>query len=411
MKRVLLFVSAVLLAVSCISCKKDKTVTYSEPVTLTFASWRPDDVAQMNALFDLYHQQFPYVTIVFEPVNPPDYNDYIAKKLESGATPDLLCTRSFAKGYELYASGYLSDCTGITGIKEAFSEQSRSAWTSPDGKLYALPFAAVSHAMYYNKDIFEKEKLAIPKTWENFLAVCTTLKAKGYVPLANGLADEWDILECFFLGGVIPDFVGGSHERERYEQKKVPLNDENFVAAYQAMSDIEPFLFADASAVSYDEAKKRFSEKKAVMYMDGSWSSGLYASVDFAWGIFALPAPKERSTVICFHPDMAISINAKSPHQKESRAFLAWLCTVNGAKTVADCLPSGYFPMNTYNVPLSDANASRFLLLNKGKDIDARFIWPKLIDLYTPMNKAVVAAIKGEMTAQEAADYVAAARK
>ncbi len=408
MKRAIVFVLAVFMLAGFVSCSKKEKV---EEVTLTFGSWRPDDVEQMKNLFDLYHQQFPNVNIVFEPVNPQDYNEVILKKLQAGSTPDLLCVRSFATGYDLYSSGYLADCTGISGIKEAFTEMVRSAWSAPDGKIYAVPFAAVSHAMYYNKAIFQKEGISVPKTWEEFLQICKKLKSLGYTPLANGYAEEWDILECFFLGGVIPDFVGGGNDRVLYENGKVPLNDAKFVAAYQAMADIVPYLPANASKTFYKDSKNLFKQQKAVMMMDGSWTAGEYSDVDFSWGLFALPAPAGRNTIICFHPDMAISVNAKSTHQREARAFLSWLCTINGAKTVADCLPSGYFTVSTYNFPLADVNANRFLLLNKGKDIDARFIWPKLIDLYKPMNDAILAVIKGEKTPKQAADYVAAARK
>mgnify|MGYP002624290427 CR=1 FL=1 len=409
MKKLLFVVVTLFSLLPFVSCKKQKVSVSDEPVVLRFGSWRTDDVGEMEKLFSLFHQQYPNITVSFEAVEPTEYNDDILKKLKSETAPDLICVRSYATGESLYNAGYLSDCSWLTSFKEAFSAANRSAWTAADGKEYAVPFAAVSHGMYYNRAIFQKEELAIPRTWEEFLQTCETLKSKGYVPIANGLADKWDIFECFFLGGVVPDFVGGANEREKYEKKRLPLNDDHFVAAYQAMADIATYLPGDADSVSYDEAKQRFIDQKAVMIMDGSWSAGVYGTAAFDWGIFALPAPKDRATIICFHPDMAISMNTKTLHQKEARSFLLWLCTVNGAESVADSLPSGYFPVSMYNLPLADINANRFLRLNKGRDIDARFIWPKLVRLYEPMKQAVVDVVKGKMTPRQAADFVAGA--
>ena len=407
MKKIIFFVFAIFLILPFFSCKKQKAPASDGAVVLRFASWRPDDVKELGALFDIFHQQHPDISISLEAVEPTEYNADILKKLQEGRAPDLICVRSFATGESLYAAGYLSDCSWLPSFRQAFNDSSRAAWLAADGKEYAVPFTAVSHGMYFNKTVFQKEGLAIPQTWEDFMQLCSVLKSKGYIPIANGFGDRWDILECLFLGGIVPDFVGGSREREKYENKVLPLNDEHFVEAYKAIASIGPYLADDADKVSYEEAKRRFIEQKAVMLMDGSWSAGIFSASDLEWSVFALPAPKDRQTIVCFHPDMAVAMNTKSTHQKEARAFLTWLCTVNGAKAVADSLPSGYFPVSVYNLPLSDVNANRFLRLNKGRDIDVRFIWPKLIKLYEPMNEAVIEVLQRTMTPRQAADYVA----
>lgn len=43
----------------------------------------------------------------------------------------------------------------------------------------------------YNKDIFEEEGLEIPKTYDEFLAVCETLKADGITPFYGPFKDVW----------------------------------------------------------------------------------------------------------------------------------------------------------------------------------------------------------------------------
>ena len=217
------------------------------------------------------------------------------------------------------------------------------------------------------------------------------------------------ILECFFLG-MLPNFIGGASERVKYETGEKALNDENFVAAYQAIADVAQYCPDGFEALTYNDSQILFNTQKAVMFVDGSWTAGVYDGAPFEWGVFAIPAPAGRQTAVCFHPDMAITMNAATKYPEEARAFLQWLCTEEGATIASQNLPVGYFPMINFPIELADPHANEFLSLNQGKETDARFVWPALMDLYAPMNQAVISLMKGQITAQEAADTVAAAK-
>jgi raffinose/stachyose/melibiose transport system substrate-binding protein len=376
---------------------------------LTMGSWRADDVAQMNRLLQEYQKLNPDVKINFRPTNPADYNATLRLQLDGGTGPDLMYARSYATGQELFTSGFFTDTTNIPGVMSNFTEVNLAPWQMPDGKMFAVPFAAVSHGIYYNKTIFAKEGLAVPQTWEQFLALCETLKGKGYTPLANGVADEWDTLECLFLG-MLPNFIGGASERLQYESGAKKMNDANFVAAFEAAGKLAPYLPNGFEAVTYNDSQVLFNNQQAVMFFDGSWTMGVYSDATFDWGVFAVPAPAGRKTIITFHPDMAITANTKSAYPEQAKAFLAWLATPAGAAIASANLPLGYFPMINAPITLSDAHANEFLALNNGKETDVRFVWPVLMDLYAPMNQAVIQILKGEITAQQAANAMEAAR-
>lgn len=378
-----------------------------EKVELTMGSWRADDVAQMNNLIAAYKAVAPEVNITFQPTNPPDYNATLRLQLDSDTGPDLMYARSYATGQELFNAGFFADCTDIPGLMDNFTASNLAPWQMPDGKMFAVPFAAVSHAVYYNKDIFAAQGLSVPATWDEFIEVCQTLKDNGITPLANGVADEWDILECFFLG-MLPNYVGGADQRVLYEKGDKKLNDENFVNAYTDIAEVAPFLPDGFEAVTYNDSQVLFNTQAAAMFMDGSWTLGVYADADFDWGVFAIPARSAADTAVTFHPDMAITMNTKTAHPEEAKAFLAWLCTKEGATTASENLPVGFFPMINFEIQLEDVHANEFLALNLGKQTDARFVWPALMDLYSPMNQAVIGVLKGTMTPQQAADSVAA---
>lgn len=418
-KRIIALTLALLLAATLAGCGSNPPAATGssapsaagggEEVTLTMGSWRTDDVAQMEALLAAYKEVAPNVTIQFQPTNPPDYNSTLRLQLDSGTGPDLMYARSYAAGQELYNAGYFTDCSNFAGM-ENFSDTAKAPWMTTDGKMFAVPFAAVSHGVYYNKTLFEKEGLAIPETWEDFMTLCKTLKDKGYTPLANGLGDEWDILECFFLS-MVPSYIGTGEARVAYETGEKKMNDEAWVAAYTAIAQTAPFLPEGYAAVTYNDSQALFSTEQAAMFVDGSWTAGVYNDVSFDWGVFPVPAPAGKETAITFHPDMAITMNTSTTHPAEAQAFLEWLCTESGATTASKNLPVGYFPMISFNITLDDPHANEFLAMNQGRKTDARFVWPALMDQYAPMDQAVIQVIKGEMTPQQAADSVQATMK
>lgn len=411
MKKPLIWGSLTMLAVILVlplcmgGCKKKPVEP--DKIVLTMGSWRADDAVQVNKMLAEYSRLTPNIEIRFQPTNPPDYNATLRLQLDGGTGPDLMYARSYATGQELFNAGHFGDCTDIPGVTQNFTESSLAPWRARDGRIFAVPFAAVSHAVYYNKTIFQKEGLSIPQTYEGFLALCETLASKGYTPLANGVGDEWDILEVFFLG-MLPNFTGGAADRVMYENGTKKLNDAHFVAAFQAMADAAKYLPKGFEAVTYNDSQALFNTQQAVLFMDGSWTAGVYADAPFEWGLFAMPAPQGGQTRITFHPDMAITYNTKTKYPNECRDFLAWLASREGAAIASASLPLGFFPMINFPIQLADPHANEFLALNTGRETDARFVWPRFLDLYAPMNQAVIKVLKGEQTPQQAADAMEA---
>ena len=55
-----------------------------------------------------------------------------------------------------------------------------------DGKVYILPIDYIDIAVFYNRDLFDKLDLQLPKTWAEWMELCERVKRAGYVPIAIG---------------------------------------------------------------------------------------------------------------------------------------------------------------------------------------------------------------------------------
>lgn len=376
---------------------------------LTLGSWRADDVNGWNALLAEY-KKISGVEIQFKPTNPPDYNATIRLQLESGTAPDLLFARSYDTGIDLYKNGYFADVSAIKGLKENFTEGNRAPWVTADGTSFGIPLFAVVQSVFYNKDIFAAQGISIPKTWEDFIAACEKLQKAGITPIANGLADEWDINECFMMG-ILPAFTGGYQGRLAYESGKTKFNDAKMVSAFKAMGDVAKYCPNGFEALSYNDSIALFGIGQAAMYADGSWSLDSFKDSPFNWGNFAFPAPAGSKPAICFHADAGLAMNAQTKHPAEAKAFLEWLCTPEGATVAAKYLPNGFYPMINANIKIADSHSAELYGLIQGKDQDVRFVWPLLMSAepsgYVLMNQGVIKVMKGQITAKQAADDLA----
>lgn len=388
-------------------------VMAQEPVTLTMGSWRVDDVTQMQVILDAFSAQHPEITIVFDPTNPPDYNATLRTQLEGGTGPDLFYLRSFATSRQLYEEGFLEPLSDLPGLMENFSEAARVPWSAEDGTPYGVPFIAVSHGIYYNMNLFNELGLEPPTTWEGLLETAQKIQDAGYVPFANASGDEWTIAEIVFMN-LAPNFIGGLEGRMAYLNGERCFNDENAVAAFQAVADLAPFLPEGQEALTYYDSQQLFLLGEAAMWMGGSWDIPFFESQkpEFDWSVFAVPAPEgQEQQYVTFHLDAGMGLNAASENKEAAKVFLEWMTTPEFAKLMADNLP-GFFPISNQPVELANEHANTFLALNEGRGLDIRWAWEGLLDGqpdgYTLMQNGALAVIAGDMTPQEAADALQA---
>jgi raffinose/stachyose/melibiose transport system substrate-binding protein len=384
----------------------------AEAVTLTLGSWRVDDVAQWTVILDAFHEEYPNITVKFDPTNPPDYNATLRTQLETGTGPDLYFVRSFATGRELFDAGYIASLKDLPGINDNFTKASLSPWATDAGEPYAIPIIAVSHGVYYNKEIFAANGIEVPATWEELMAASQKLLDAGVIPFANGTKDAWDIIEVAMMQ-LIPSNIGGYEGRMAYLNGERCFNSEEMVASFQQIADMKPFLPTGFEATSYYDAEQLFAQGQAAMMMDGSWSIGAFEkdATDFEWGVFYAPPLAGKDMYVEFHIDAAIGANAASPNLEAAKTFLQWLEGAEFSALLANNLP-GMFPVSK-NVPAIDNPiANAFMDFNKqAKGTDIRFVWEKLlaapsgsVDAYTSLDNNAIAVLKGEKTPQEAAD-------
>lgn len=358
-------------------------------ILLSLSTWRPEDTDQIQTLlaeFESYALGTTGKTIVIDhrPVMSVNYDSILEQQLGRGEGPDLMYVRPFSADGNLIR--YLTPLNKILSLESAFDETKLVPWTNRGtGLSYALPFVGVVQGVYYNKDIFERNFLEVPETWEEFKRTAAALQfaEQGVIPIANALNRNEDS-EMFM--SIAANMLGGPDGRARFMQTDgtaLCFNDARVIRAFRAIEDIKPFLPDNAAFINSQTSKELFLSGQAAMLFGGSWDlQKISAEADFAWGVFAVPAPAFNTTYVIFQPDIGIGINASTSHPEEAKLFLEWLTTREGVNLVAQTLP-GFYPLRLIEVtPGSDPNDTKFLNLVYDYPTDIRWMYTEISTKY-----------------------------
>jgi multiple sugar transport system substrate-binding protein len=123
------------------------------------------------------------VQIRFFPFDEYMNGSLLTTAFASGAGPDVFWA-SPGTFLQYAKSGVLADLSDILTpeVQKDFSTASIDAITV-DGKAYAMPFEQEPVALFYNKELLEKNQISVPKTWDDLLAASEKLKKANLIPI------------------------------------------------------------------------------------------------------------------------------------------------------------------------------------------------------------------------------------
>lgn len=173
-----------------------------------------------------------------------------------------------------------------------------NAMAEADGSVLLAPLRMNFEVLYVNEDTLEANGLSVPQTYEELLAVCSALSAKGVRPIANALGDWAEIvLDCAALAASPAETFGGEESLEGAK---------NMLAALQAVGAFgsDPFSGSDMDAM------QAFIDGHAAMRIDSDMLAQMIPSNRLD-SVVAIPMPQragEEHRVLCGTPGFGVGI-------------------------------------------------------------------------------------------------------
>jgi raffinose/stachyose/melibiose transport system substrate-binding protein len=308
--------------------------------------------AQFSIVKDViaeYEKEHTDIKIETEILNPDQYREKLKVLASSNELPDIGMTWSdgFIKPYvEGDMLAPLDDIVeNDADLKDAFIPGVKESY-AVDGKTYGLPLELNISYVFYNKEIFEKNNLEVPKTFEEYKNVVKTLADNGVVPATVGAKDGWPASFWFMY---LADRIGGSTILTDVIKGKAKMDDPAIVKAaeeVQNLVDMGGFV-KGSSALSNDDAKGYFMNEQAAMFLTATWELPNYTtSPDVAQefkdkiGYFKFPTYEggkgESIDSYVGGPGVGLFVAKESKVQEEAKDFVGYLVKRWGEKSVID---------------------------------------------------------------------------
>ena len=159
----------------------------------------------LEAEFDRFNEFYPDVELNYG--KRDDYNNLLGTILESSDAPNIFFSYQWMIGNEKYqqVSNHMEDLSDPGLGLELSCLRPGLQNTDAEGRLLMVPIFARNYGMLVNNDLFAKEGLQVPATWEELLAVCEAFISKGYASPIMGYSA--DASGCLMNILVYPEIV------------------------------------------------------------------------------------------------------------------------------------------------------------------------------------------------------------
>jgi len=341
----------------------------AQKTTISFWTWRPEDVAAYQKLLAAFEKQNPGIHVVLTAQKNTEYNTILSASLSGGSGPDVFQSRAYG-GLETFAqSGYMEPLDKYVPELKGFNKASLGGATSiKDGKVYGVPFASQTLFIYYNKKVYKELGLSVPETWDQFMANLAAMKKAGVQPLANGAKDGWT-LEVL-LGAICPNFYGANDFYTAVTKGKTNFQDPRFKASIDKLKELTPYMPDLYMGVSYTDMQSAFINEMAGHFIGGSFEGGYFKAQnpDLDFDVFPAPTMKAGEPhYVSVYADGNFSMNAASKNKAAAAKLLRFFASkatgdffikelqqvsaVPGADTSTSPFISRVLSLQKYNTP------------------------------------------------------------
>jgi len=201
--------------------------------------------------------------------------------LTSSNPPDVLTWYAGSVARDYASKGLLLDLSDMwtgNGACAKFSPALKSLSSDANGKQIFVPTNYYWWSVFYRKSAFAEWGVKPPTTWDEFMALCETLKGKGISPLTNGtgstawMASGWfDYLDLRINGATFHrDLLAGKHSFDSAEVRKV----------LDTYATLIPYFDPKGRSYTWQEAATPLINKKAGMYLIGAFVTQAFPAAD-----------------------------------------------------------------------------------------------------------------------------------
>jgi ABC-type glycerol-3-phosphate transport system substrate-binding protein len=281
----------------------------------------------------MFQAENPNVKVIHSIISDEDFKAAIRAYLQASPPPDVLTWYAGNRMRFFVDKGLILDISDVFD-QEGWHQkmpQGFVALSTMNNKQYFVPTNWYWWAIYYKKSIFQNLGLEPPKTWDEFMEVCATIKGDGISPITIGTKWRWttggwlDYLNMRVNG---PDFhISLCDGEESYADPRVKKVFNNYWAPMLKKG----YFIPDAPAYTWQEAINLMVTDRASMYLIGqfietAWPEEMKDDLDF----FQVPIIDPTVSIGEDAPTDGLFVPAGTANPELAKKFLAFSGSVRG---------------------------------------------------------------------------------
>ncbi|HEX2911735.1 MAG TPA: extracellular solute-binding protein [Chloroflexia bacterium] len=268
-------------------------------------------VDYMNQAVQKFKQQYPNINVELSVVSTGQQATTLKTRLAANDLDLYEVAQGFTNAPQPYMkgiddpgwitqikSGVLLDLSNQPFIKNYYANALKDA-SSYNGGIYQLTTGRYAYSgVFYNKDIFAQNDLKVPTTWDEFVAVCEKLKAKGIAPLTAGGKDVWPVSPVADSGLLLSMYPDQKALVEGLWTGKIKFNDPTAQTYFERGAKYLSYFEKGINQIDYQTAPGRFASGKAAMYPGGTWDAPtiVEANPKINLGYFPFPGADDANS-------------------------------------------------------------------------------------------------------------------
>ena len=252
-----------------------------EPITLNMwciATESDSNRHSYEAAIADMQEKYPNITFNWEAFENQSYKTKIKAAVSANEMPDIFFTWSCAFLGDFVEAGKVYCLDDAYQNYKSELPESMLGNSTYDGKHYGVPLTMNIVGLFANMDLLKEAGYTeIPGTYEDFIACCDALKAKGIIPFGCAGKETWCVTE--YLESVIEKSVGADALNNIF-LGRATWNNQDVADAVDTFQALVNNGYFDPSGIGLtnDEVKNNFIAGKYAFYMNGTWNCADFAA-------------------------------------------------------------------------------------------------------------------------------------
>ena len=210
-----------------------------------------------------------------------------------------------------------------------------------DKSMYYLNYAFTVWGLWYSSTLFQKNGWTVPKTWDDFMTLCATIKSTGIAPFCHqGKYPYYMMVPLMDMvaknGGPEVQTAIDNLEPNAWKSDAV----KNSVEALYMLVD-KGYMLPGTDGLTHIQSQTQWNQGKAAVIPCGSWLENEQLTAtppDFGMAVFAMPSlsgDKMPQTAIRAGAGEPFCVPAKAKNQAGGLEFLRIMCSKAGGASFA----------------------------------------------------------------------------